>query len=1120
MRFLKFTLIHAAIAVLFAISIPVKAQDFTITPNLQERLSKSESDEKIRINIRLADQYDSELLSAKTAGVTSRDERREIVTGELKTFSKNSQKDVMAFLSGQEKSLQVENIMPLWIVNVINCYATPDIIAQIAEFPGVVRVDYDQVRQLIDLSDAHTPIAEADALDFNPNTAWNVDLVNAPDVWEQGFTGEDIIVAVLDTGVNANHQDLAGRMWVHPEFPNHGYNFVDDNNNTTDNQSHGTHCAGTVAGNGTAGTTTGMAPGATIMALKVLNDSGGGTEAGVWAAIQFSADYGAHVMSLSLGWQHSWGPDRSAWRTAMTNAMEAGVIAAVAAGNEGGWGGAPPPANIRTPGDCPAPWTHPDQVATGTNSAVVTIGSTTQTDAISSFSSKGPVTWQNIAPFNDYAYSPGTGLIIPDVVAPGSDILSLTHNSNTGYTVKSGTSMATPAVAGIMALMLSKNPGLTPEQISQILEESALPLSTGKSNTYGSGRVDALAAIEATPYMGVRFVDYQVNDEEGGNNDGNINPAESILLGLTMENPTEEDISDVSVTISTESEFITITNDSAELGDFAAGEQISFDDLFSMEVSDIIPGNYEISFTLNATSPDSEDLWRSSFNVLAFAPRLEFLEIVVDDSDLGNDNGRLDPGETAMVMIPIQNTGQLLSEDISFQISSDSPWIIFTSDLELDINGLNPDETTYASFEITALFQTPLENIAVLEFTASSGAYEYEGSKDLVIGKAPMYSEGDIPSTYNQNATIESSAVEPGVLTINVPEGAIITSVDVEYKITSQGGAWMSEQRSLLRCITEGGISESEVTSGPTSNSAGTHHYIRTGLDIANEVEAGQDVVFELHVFRTWGGSGSNTQYAFVPNNTWKVIVHYELAQRDVTLRIVNQIGETVEDAMLEINGETKDTDQNGEVEFYLSAGSHVYNFSAYKHRDVENGVFSVTDIHSVNEILVERLFGVLFNVTDTEGQPFTNATIVVNDEPVEGTEVEHLENGFHNYEISATDYQTVSGSIFMNDADVVINTTMVPESGTNVIELAAGIVSIYPNPAQNQVTIEYDNTYGEKLNISLVNHLGQSIKKLDAGIAEGYNQVEMDLTGVQSGVYFIRIENGSEVITRKLVIQ
>ena len=1118
MQFLKFTFLHAFIAIFIAFSYPVSAQDI-ITPNLEERLNTSKSGEKIRINIRLADQYDTQLLNSKTAGVTSRDERREIVTNELKTFSRNSQKEVMSFLAGNEKNLQVEQIMPLWIVNLINCYATPEVIEQLAQMPEIARIDYDQERQLIELSDAQTPLAEADVLDYNPNIAWNVNLVNAPQVWEQGFTGQDIIVAVLDTGVNANHQDLAGRMWIHPNYPNHGYNFVNNNYNTNDVQSHGTHCAGTVAGNGTAGTTTGMAPGATIMALKVLSDTGSGTEAGVWAAIQFSADYGAHVMSLSLGWQHSWGPDRSAWRTAMANAMEAGVIAAVAAGNEGGWGGAQPPANIRTPGDCPAPWSHPDQIATGGNSAVVTVGSTTQTDAISGFSSKGPVTWQNIAPFNDYAYNPGTGLIIPDIVAPGSDILSLVHNNNSGYTVKSGTSMATPAVAGVMALMLSKNPGLTPEQISQILEETAVPLSTPKSNTFGSGRMDALAAVEATPYMGIRFLDYTINDEEG-NNDGNVNPGESILLGVTMENPTEEDISDVSVTISTESEFVTLLETTADLGDFEAGQMIEFEEIFSFEVSNQIPGNYEISFVLNATSPDSEDMWRSSFSIPAYAPKLEFLEIVVDDSEWGNDNGRLDPGETAIVMIPIKNTGQLLSEEITFEVQSDSPWIVFGSAISVELSELNPDQTAYAAFEITALFQTPLENIAELNYTAVSGFYEYDGVKDLVIGKAPMYTDGDIPSTYNTNATTGSSAVEPGVLTVNVPEGAIITSVDVEYKITSQGGGWMSEQRSFLRVTTEGGTTESTVAAGPSQNSAGTHHYMRTGLNIANDVESGQDIEFELHVFRTWGGSGSSTQYAFVPNNTWKVIVHYELSQRDVTLLVVNQLDEIVEDAIIEINDEIKETDENGEVEFYLFAGSHLYNFSAYKHRSVENGVFSITDINAVNEIRVERVFGVLFNITHDDGEPFEGATVSLNGEEIEGYEVEELPSGLYNYEVTAEGYETVSGSIFMNKVDINMDITMSHESGTNVNEFITGMINVFPNPAQNHVTIEFENHTGSDYTISLINHLGQTIRNLQTGAAEGQNQAELDLNGVEAGFYLIRIDNGTEVINKKLLVQ
>jgi subtilisin family serine protease len=170
--------------------------------------------------------------------------------------------------------------------------------------------------------------------------------MNVPQVWDMGFTGQGIIVAVLDTGVNYNHEDLEDNMWTHPEFPFHGWSFVNNNNNPMDYNGHGTHCAGTVAGDGSAGSQTGMAPSAKIMALQVLGGSGGGTESGVWEAIEFSVEYGAHVMSLSLGWQHVWNPDRASWRNAMDNALAAGVIASVASGNEGG---SNTPSNVRTP---------------------------------------------------------------------------------------------------------------------------------------------------------------------------------------------------------------------------------------------------------------------------------------------------------------------------------------------------------------------------------------------------------------------------------------------------------------------------------------------------------------------------------------------------------------------------------------------------------------------------------------------------------------------------------------------------------------------------------------------------------------------------------------------------
>lgn len=1188
MQFIKFTFINAFIAI-FLLAGTALSQN-VMAPNLQERLTNTKSGELIRINIRLDEQYNSAMLTEKIAGVADKEARRAIVKDELQSFSKESQKDLISFLSQQEKNLQVSDVMPLWIVNLVNCYATAGVIEQLAQMPGIARLDYDKVQQVLD---PEMPTAPADKLGEKQTIAWNISLVNAPEVWEEEFTGEGIVVAVLDTGVNADHQDLAGRMWTHIDYPNHGYNFVNNNHDTNDVQSHGTHCAGTVAGNGTAGTVTGVAPGATIMALKVLGDSGSGTEAGVWAAIEFAVEHGAHVMSLSLGWQHSWNPDRSAWRTAMENAMNAGVIAAVAAGNEGGWGGAPPPANIRTPGDCPAPWTHPDQVSTGGNSAVVTVGSTTNTDAISSFSSKGPVTWQNIAPFNDYAYNPGTGLIIPDIVAPGSDILSLSNTSNTGYTTKSGTSMATPAVAGLMALMLNKNPNLTPEEISQVLEESAIALSDSKSNTFGSGRIDALAAVTAAPFNGIRYISHEINDSQG-NNDGNLNPGENIQLSLTLENPSEESISDVTMVLSTVSEYITITQGEAQLGDFASGETLVFTDLFTFEASDTLPGDYQVAFTLEASSPQDTTLtWRSGFQVAAYAQHLEFLEPVVDDSETGNNNGILDPGETATLIFGIKNTGLFDTEDITMTIQTESSWISLTHDDLIEFAALAPDEEAFVEVQVTAIFETPLETLDEILLTAVSGLYEYEAIQEIIIGEAPLYSEGDIPSTYNTSPDTGSVALEPGVMSVSIPEGATITAVDVEYQVTSTGGAWLSEQRSIFKCVSEGGESETAITSGPGSNSAGTADYLREGLTIANNVEGGGEIEFELHVFRTWGGSGSNTQYAYVPNETWKIIVHYELDRYETTFRVTNQLGEFVEDAVVTVFNINTPTDEAGEAVMMLPPGMHHYNVSANRHRTLTQVPFEIVDEDQTIEVEMERVFYATFVLKDIFGDPVNNADIFIDGVDVVGTQAIDLDNGIYDYRIEKEGFADYEGSFEVLNDDILLDLSLTPvytatfsisdqwggevenaqihlddetfpegdynvehlyignysytitassffdytgsfeivddhvnlnvvldADGTSVQEITAEDLMVYPNPAGKQVNVEFVAVQNQTYTVSLINHMGQTLKVLPVEKSAGKVSIELDLDGVNNGMYFIRIDNGIESVNRKLIVQ
>ncbi len=488
-----------------------------LTPQLQQKLQESTRDELIPVNIIMKEQYDPQYLLQQSMFLPI-SERRNYVIQELQSFSDMHQQELLYDLQNLSYNNVVQDIQSLWVSNVIACKATSEVLYDLMERDDIEFIDHDEIRNMLMFEKGNT---------YNPTSreiTWNVTKVNADDVWNLGYTGSGVVVAVIDTGVNYNHVDLADHLWTDPAYPNHGWDFRYNDNNPMDDHGHGTHCSGTVAGDGTAGSQTGMAPDAQIMCLKVLDSDGGGSESNVWNAIQFAITNGADVVSMSLGWLHAWSPNRVTWRNTMNTLLAAGIPASVAAGNEGDQQYSYPiPDNVRTPGDCPPPWLHPDQTLIGGISSVICIGATNSGDGIAGFSGRGPCTWEYISGFNDYPYSPEIGLIRPDIVAPGVNIKSLAHYSNYGYENGwNGTSMATPCAAGVMALMLSKNPNILPAQIDQILEETAYVLSTSKSNTFGSGRVDALAAINQVPSPSpimnfypdsLDFGDVQIGDE-------------------------------------------------------------------------------------------------------------------------------------------------------------------------------------------------------------------------------------------------------------------------------------------------------------------------------------------------------------------------------------------------------------------------------------------------------------------------------------------------------------------------------------------------------------------------------------------------------------------------------
>ena len=595
--------IFVLVASLFLCTLLANAQNNVIDNELQKILNQKGND-YIDVNIMLKAQMTSDDFAVLNCKSDSKEVRREIVTNELKKFAENSQKDIMSVLQAEERSMKVTDIQNFWIANFINCKAKADVIYQLASHPDVATISYNNVMEVV--SDSK----ETESRDTRAVTATigeHLKRIKADQVWDLGYTGKGVIVAVLDSGVNTEHADLKDHLWN--GNAQYGYNVVNPGQNPYDDRSHGTHCAGIVCGDGTSGMMTGVAPDATLMSIKVYADGSGLTVPRLLEGVQFAAKNGAQILNISQGWLGATDANRNTLRTTFANLLAQNIVTVVAAGNDReNLATYPVPGNIRTPGDCPPPWLHPDQqVNAGGVSSVVSVGAVTYNEfnvpSIAAISSQGPVEWY------DYPYNDGEsmGLIRPDIVAPAT-IRSLSHDSNDGYVSKGGTSQAAPCVAGVMALMLEKNPNLTPEDLCKIVERTTTQTPAKKDNLYGSGVVDALEAVRAVP-LDVNGPALNVYDFTR-----TFNAGSNLNLELTLINNGKTSTNDnTTVTISENDTYTTIVNNSATYGTMGvmnleeAHSSEFIDDVtksatFKVSFNKEIPDNYEVTFTVNTGS--------------------------------------------------------------------------------------------------------------------------------------------------------------------------------------------------------------------------------------------------------------------------------------------------------------------------------------------------------------------------------------------------------------------------------------------------------------------------------------------------------------------------------------
>jgi hypothetical protein len=636
---------------------------------------------------------------------------------------------------------------------------------------------------------------------------------------------------------------------------------------------------------------------------------------------------------------------------------------------------------------------------------------------------------------------------------------------------------------------------------------------------------------------------------------------QSISLDVTIKNVGADPVGTVSAVLTGDDPYITIINSGQEVefdgmnsGD--TGNTSLVEDAFQVEIAVDVPDQYQATFQLVITDGDDNE-WTSNLRITAQAPVFAIdHQFTIDDSQ-GNGNGRLDPGESAVITFMVTNSGSAKAMNPQIEIGGNSPYLIIEPELH-DLEPIAAGETIAVDFLVHAHQAASEGTFVDLNLYIEDGHF-YATESIIVIGQVPEMSIGD-----GQTASVHYpfynwyKANRSQMLYLNSELGAgekVITELGFYITRFSTSYNNLPNFKILIKHtdITQVGnafvdmTGATEVFSVPAyqmPEALGLHvwdidnfvydgvsnliveivwgqlpHYILQHYQVASTVMPNPMVAFgysDTHAVPPYNGNSStrpNLFLAFAAEAT-------EDAQ-EVTFVVKDSNNDLMENAGIKIGSLTRNTDQTGETSFTLLPGTYYFHATAEGHEPILNQEFVVTYVPQTIEVNFAPVMNVLFNINDSWGNTITDASITIDGHEHEPGhyQIGNLPAGNYDYVVTREGYFDYSGNFELSSQSLEINVTLQADgTGTGITDEDLKY-RVFPNPTRNQVYVRMQHGQGD-LQITLMNYQGQVVEHKQLSAAPGETTIKFSLGSYAAGIYYLRISDGKSSSMEKIILQ